>query len=408
MCKGTQPKLVVCITCFLIGAVLVACFVVTAMWMSGAANVTMVHHLSNSKETRDHKRNVSRDIWFYYFVNSDKQNSFWRTYISKSCGWAYFTIYKTASMTTRQLITPDCGFVNNVHSNQKYWHHCGSHDCTMSDINAMKNDTIIKDKMIFVRHPLLRVISSYNFKLENSIRFDKRWFVNMIEKNNTMIANNSIMNYINSDKFTKDYKKSSSISGKFLNKFDRFKFFLLYFRQTLQSDSKYFLKMSAGTHRHFQSQYLAICMYDKLDASQYKSETRTCFDATFVGNVETLTCDLEYLVNNTNNNNILGFNMSPKKKKDILTSQHSTKTTSKWHIDPNVDIEKFDLETILIICEIYWNDFQCLKSYYKIPIQCLKHNKKYKVWNEYCIDLNSQYWHWPTMENKLSKCYLNF
>lgn len=384
------------------------------------------HTIISSPHNNNNKNDNSidsYDIWKSAF--SFNNYGFWRTYISTTCHFAYFTTLKTASMTTRKLINnEECGLSSKLISDRHYWYHCGDHECQTNDLKNLKNSNIIKNKLIFIRNPLYRLISVYNHLLKRGVvEFPKQWYLDNFvisgnNKNNNNNGSNSLteeeinnfdLNVLNKDVNNvranrlhihgmrpgerENKKEEVMIKGTFLEKFDRFRIFLSYLREFLNKNSDYYLEISKFAQMHLQAQYLSMCMYNNIAWMQHGGENVTCFEPTFVGKVETLDCDLEYIFNN--DNEMLGYTINDKNKKKIESNTHKTPVLEKWSINPKKDIEKFDLDTLLLICQIYWNDFQCFKNYYDIPKQCVEYNKKYNVWKKECVDLKNVPWQWP-------------
>merc|ERR1712154_554633 len=47
-------------------------------------------------------------------------------------------------------------------------------------------------------------------------------------------------------------------------------------------------------------------------------------------------------------------------------------------------------EELLMICQLYWNDFQCGQYVHVIPEKCQEANEKQWHLPNYCIDLNNE------------------
>ena len=53
------------------------------------------------------------------------------------------------------------------------------------------------------------------------------------------------------------------------------------------------------------------------------------------------------------------------------------------------------VEELLMLCRVYWNDFQCGHYQSEIPQRCVDANRR--EWHQptHCIDLNNQAVEWP-------------
>ena len=90
------------------------------------------------------------------------QIGFTRIHISEQCHFAYLTTLKTASTTTRQMIDKrECGFGVDLWNNRSEHLSCGNHNCTQKDLDKMESEEWLT--MIFVRNPIHRFESAYNY-----------------------------------------------------------------------------------------------------------------------------------------------------------------------------------------------------------------------------------------------------
>lgn len=98
-------------------------------------------------------------IWRTFFV---ERYRFTRIHMSEQCKFAYFLTLKTASTTTRLLINKKkCGVGSHLWTNGNQHHDCGDHDCTLIDLRNMESAELLT--MIFVRNPISRFESAYNY-----------------------------------------------------------------------------------------------------------------------------------------------------------------------------------------------------------------------------------------------------
>ena len=107
------------------------------------------------------------EMWRTRFL----EGGFTRIHISDECGFAYFTTLKTASMTTRHLIDQDeCGFGSRSRYpiTSSHWKSCNEHKCGEDDFAKFESPSLLN--IIFVRNPLSRFESLYNFVGGTSVR----------------------------------------------------------------------------------------------------------------------------------------------------------------------------------------------------------------------------------------------
>eukprot|EP01084_Bolivina_argentea_P229031 386660_1 len=111
-----------------------------------------------------------KDTKLYNISRTNFMNDpFHRIYISDKCKYIYFTTYKTGSYTTRKMIDiKQCGFGANIVHNAQYWKSCGDHECNDKDYGKLKNAEYFK--IIFVRHPIARFESVYNYMYSKNIK----------------------------------------------------------------------------------------------------------------------------------------------------------------------------------------------------------------------------------------------
>ena len=148
---------------------IVACMIIYILCQS----LAMVTQQPN---TLDLVERTSTEMPLNYSVNELWRNrflegGFTRIHMSDECGFAYFTTLKTASMTTRNLIDQDeCGFGSRARFpiTSSHWKSCGEHECGDEDFAEFESSKLLN--IIFVRNPLFRFESLYNFVGETSIR----------------------------------------------------------------------------------------------------------------------------------------------------------------------------------------------------------------------------------------------
>ena len=107
-----------------------------------------------------------------------------------------------------------------------------------------------------------------------------------------------------------------------------------------------------------------------------------CVQPDFVGHTETLLEDIEF--------------MMPKVPTLAATWNGELEKVNEAKRDriAKGTIFKYP-EELLMLCKVYWNDFQCGHYGEEIPRECVEENKR--IWHQpgYCIDLNNVAVRWP-------------
>ena len=294
--------------------------------------------------------NISFDMlwtWRKYFLSNRVFNRF---YISDKCKFVYFTTLKTGSWTQRKMIdTKQCGFGirHSIISNEKYWKSCGDHLCNDTDFIKMSSNSNYS-KLLFTRHPIHRFESNYNFFISKIM--SDRYAQNHLHNNKTLA-------FI-----------------QFVNK---------YYNTIMGTNFRTCFSHSIGVNimQHLQPITLFHCFK--------VNQSIKCFQPTFVGKVETLMDDIKWIDENLNNIAV---------PIEIYSSTHKTKEKINfvdWMIDKDIGYD--DRDTLIKLCQLYWNDFVCGK--YQLPIQCIEENDKYWHYPTFCVDLNAQITKWPMHDN---------
>ena len=229
-------------------------------------NKTQSQHLNETQSWID-SNNVTKisidysmnNMWRNVFLSPTGPSPFRRIYISDKCNFIYFTTLKTGSMTTRKLINrEECGF-GAIFSGQrrKYWNSCGDHNCDQRDFDKIASSLYFK--MLFVRDPISRFESSYNYWYKN---------IAIYLSNMSLINEDKELEYAN---FVEHYYKLIVE-----NKLDQIQF--------------------KPITDHFQPIMFFICWNTK-KWNKVKHNI-TCFNPTFVGKTETLHVDIRWIIDN--------------------------------------------------------------------------------------------------------------
>eukprot|EP01083_Nonionella_stella_P096328 270747_1 len=293
------------------------------------------------------------NIWRSNFLTS----SWTRIYISDTCKFVYWTTLKTASLTTRKMIDiKRCGFGHHIFSNNSWWHNtCGNRSCTQTDVEKIRNNDYFK--MIFVREPIARFESVYNFL--------PMWY--KPSTNETL------------DKMRFKYPHATTNELYFLEYTQYFYDYVM--NGTIWRHSKYFRGGHAIHHQ-------PLSLYACLDQSE-STHKITCFIPTFVGRTETLHHDISWIRDHGifPGNNTEHFNK-------ILTTTHKTNHNKV----ERGTLYKYEDE-LLLMCKVYWNDFFCAHYTDKIPVQCQQMNDMVWHFPKHCVDLNGNKVLWPIPMN---------
>ena len=282
-----------------------------------------------------------------------------RIYISDKCKFIYFTTLKTASKTTRQMIDiKQCGFGVNLYKNGGYFKSCGHHKCNNLDVNKMSNTSNDYVKMIFVRHPIARFESLYNY---------------LEIKNREAKAINSSFN-----KMRINYPNATIQELGFL-------LFTQWLYDIIMNGKWRTKYLNHMLMMHLRPLSLTPCLSkNKIDNMKDMDDTDIkCFIPSFVSQIERLQDDIQWI----QDHDILGAN----------TEKHFMRLRDASHVTETKRVERgisYKYKNALFqICQMYWNDFYC--GHYQVPIECEQENDK--VWHlvKHCMDLNDKLISWP-------------
>jgi hypothetical protein len=133
---------------------------------------------------------------------------------------------------------------------------------------------------------------------------------------------------------------------------------------------------------HFQPTTQSMCVK--------RGEGVKCLRPDVVGHTETLQNDV-------------AFTLSQVPKLDVVWSDIVSKANSA----PIKVIEKGTIlnhrEELLLLCKVFWNDFQCGHYQNKIPQECQEENEREWHQPDHCIDLNNQRVEWPDHRESMSQ-----
>ena len=265
---------------------------------------------------------------------------FTRIHISEQCKFAYFTTLKTASTTTRLLIDKkECGLGVDLYHNGSQRHNCGDHDCTPDDLRKLESEELFK--MIFFRNPISRFESAYNYLMDTQP-----------------------VTFAPENEFN---ESTESVSG-LLDTQQAFRGYIHHLYHWVKGSGF----ISSHHRMHLQPQMHSLCV--KMGEEQ-KSHIK-CFRPDFVAHVETLMDDTTNLMS---------------KLPELAATWDGTLKFNKEggsHWIEKRTIFKYPKE-LLMVCEIYWNDFQCGNYIDDIPQMCVDANKRLWHMPNYCIDINN-------------------
>ena len=107
-----------------------------------------------------------------------------------------------------------------------------------------------------------------------------------------------------------------------------------------------------------------------------------CFRPDFVGHIETFLNDTALMISKL-----------PKLAATWDGHLERTNEGKKSKIEQGT-IMKYK-EEMLLLCNVYWNDFQCGHYAKQIPAECIEANRRWWHQPPYCIDLNHRAVRWP-------------
>eukprot|EP01083_Nonionella_stella_P094838 266191_1 len=295
----------------------------------------------------------------YQMINIWRSNylsySWTRIYISDICKFVYLTSLKTASFTTRQMIdTKTCGLGYHIEGNSSWWKSCGNRACTQTDVDKIRSNNYFK--IIFVREPIARYESLYNFLSRGKWR--QTYTNNTINKMRFKYPNatSNELHFLQYTHCLYDDVMNGSIWGQ----------------------SKHMQGKWHASHHQPLSFY--ACLHRRKRTSNI-----ACFIPSFVGRMETLPDDIHWI----QEHGIIPGN----------NTDHFNKILALKHTTHRINVEKGTIykypDELLLICKIYWNDFFCAYYTDKIPIQCQKMNDNVWHFPTYCVDLNGKRVSWP-------------
>jgi len=216
------------------------------------------------------------------------------------------------------------------------WRTCGDHSCREADFEKFESATLLN--MVFVRNPISRFESLYNFVPSVSVPARYR----------TAATN-------------------ASVSAQEMN----FKQFVRFYHDYVFGEGGGW----GGYNRmHFQPTSHGPCVRTGGGAK--------CFRPDFVGHTETLLEDATFLMS----------------KVPTLAATWDG-TLSKENVGRRERIPKGTIfkhrEELLMLCKVYWNDFQCGHYQRDIPRECQEENAREWHLPPFCIDLNNEPVQWP-------------
>eukprot|EP01084_Bolivina_argentea_P204754 349726_1 len=292
-------------------------------------------------------------------ANFTEQRLF-RAFYSDKCNFVYFTVYKAASLTAREAIhRSECGLGANFYKvpcgNNPEACSCNYKKCNASDIIKLKNTNNRYFSFMFVRHPVIRFESAYNYI------FQHRKQILFLQNHFYQWRMNNRNEYLHLQNITNG--NSAEMKYLFWIKF--------WYNQLLKHNLKGFNGRShliKHIFRHFQPIYLCSCF------------DTNCFVPNFIGTVEHFMDNIHF-INKEDKLNI-------KIKDNIFNMTHTTKHNL---IQKGVTYKY--LHALLLICQIYWNDFIC--TYYNIPSECKDLNEKYWHFPDFCSNVQHEQVEWP-------------
>ena len=248
------------------------------------------------------------------------------------------------SQTTRSTISqPECGFSRGCWEDKNAWHTCAAHDCTPGDIAKMNSTDFLK--FVFARNPIFRFESVYNYLHKAAV-----------------VSENYSSSHPLPVPITE--RNESSQSNELA-----FRHFIRYFYDWVHGK----VDRLVDYHHLLQKHLHPITSYFCLP---FEGEIK-CFHPDFVGHTETMQMDIEQLMSKLPN--LAKTWNGTVERKNVAQRERISKGT----------IFKYP-EELLMICELYWNDFQCGHYVHVIPKICQEANEKEWHLPNYCIDLNNE------------------